>query len=85
MTTMERVVKIVADHMDVAPDRVLGSAKIMDDLGADSLDAIELTIALEEEFDVEINDMKASEWVTIGQVIEGLDALIAENAPKDAA
>jgi acyl carrier protein len=51
-----RVDKIVTEHLGVAPDKVTGSASLIDDLGADSLDIVELVMAFEEEFRVDIAD-----------------------------
>ena len=53
----ERVKKIVVEHLGVEPDKVVDSANFIDDLGADSLDTVELVMAFEEEFGVEIPDV----------------------------
>ena len=57
--TLERVRKIVIDHLDADPDKVTEKASFIDDLGADSLDNVELVMAFEEEFDIEIPDEDA--------------------------
>lgn len=54
--TAERIKKIVVEHLGVEPDKVVENASFLDDLGADSLDIIELVMAFEEEFGVEIPD-----------------------------
>lgn len=53
---LERVKKIVVENLDVEADKVVESASFIDDLGADSLDLVELVMAFEEEFDIEIAD-----------------------------
>ena len=52
--TLERVRKIVIEHLDADPEKVTEKASFIDDLGADSLDNVELVMAFEEEFDIEI-------------------------------
>ena len=54
--TLERVRKIVIEHLDADPEKVTEKASFIDDLGADSLDNVELVMAFEEEFDIEIPD-----------------------------
>ena len=56
---LERVRKIVIEHLDADPDKVTEKASFIDDLGADSLDNVELVMAFEEEFDIEIPDAAA--------------------------
>ena len=58
-TIIERVTKVVVDQLGVSEDQVTLDASFVDDLGADSLDTVELVMALEEEFDTEIPDDKA--------------------------
>jgi acyl carrier protein len=62
----ERVKQIVAEQLGVDEDQVTNEASFMDDLGADSLDTVELVMALEEEFDIEISDEDA-EKIQTGQ------------------
>ena len=66
----ERVKKIVVDHLDVEEDKVTEGASLMDDLGADSLDAVELVMAFEEEFSVEIPDDAANNIKTVGDAVK---------------
>ena len=56
---LERVRKIVIEHLDADPEKVTEKASFIDDLGADSLDNVELVMAFEEEFDIEIPDGRA--------------------------
>ena len=65
----ERVKKIVIEHLGVEEDKVIDSASFVDDLGADSLDTVELVMAFEEEFSVEIPDDVAEKITTIKDAI----------------
>ncbi|EAT15927.1 acyl carrier protein [Desulfuromonas acetoxidans] len=65
----ERVQKIVAEQLGVEEDQVTPEASFMDDLGADSLDTVELVMALEEEFDIEISDEDAEKIQTVKDAI----------------
>ena len=67
--TLERVRKIVIDHLDADPDKVTEKASFIDDLGADSLDNVELVMAFEEEFNVEIPDDAAESIQTFGDAV----------------
>jgi acyl carrier protein len=69
----ERVKKIVVEHLGVDADKVVESANFMEDLGADSLDTVELVMAFEEEFGVEIPDDAAETIVTVGDAIKFLE------------
>jgi acyl carrier protein len=74
----ERVKKIVVDHLGVDEDKVTESASFIDDLGADSLDTVELVMAFEEEFNVEIPDDAAEKIQTFGDAV----TFIKENAAE---
>ncbi len=69
-TVEERVKKIVVEQLGVKPEDVNNSASFVDDLGADSLDTVELVMALEEEFDTEISDEEAEKITTIQEAID---------------
>ena len=71
--TAERVKKIVVEHLGVEPEKVIEGANFIDDLGADSLDTVELVMAFEEEFNVEIPDDAAETIQTVGDAIKFLD------------
>jgi acyl carrier protein len=75
--TLERVRKIVIDHLDADPDKVTEKASFIDDLGADSLDNVELVMAFEEEFDVEIPDDAAEHIQTVGDAVKFIDEKLA--------
>ncbi|MEM9668533.1 MAG: acyl carrier protein [Pseudomonadota bacterium] len=66
---LERVKKIVVDNLDVEGDKVVESASFIDDLGADSLDLVELVMAFEEEFDIEIPDDVQENIRTVGDAV----------------
>ncbi len=68
----ERVRKIVVEHLNVEADKVTDKASFIDDLGADSLDQVELVMAFEEEFSVEIPDDAAETIQTFGNAVEFL-------------
>jgi acyl carrier protein len=69
----ERVKKIVVEHLGVDADKVVDNANFIDDLGADSLDTVELVMAFEEEFGVEIPDDQAETIVTVGDAVKFLE------------
>ena len=69
----ERVKKIVVEHLGVEPEKVQDNANFIDDLGADSLDTVELVMAFEEEFNVEIPDDAAETIVTVGDAVRFLE------------
>ena len=69
----ERVKKIVIEHLGVDADKVVDSANFIDDLGADSLDTVELVMAFEEEFDIEIPDDAAEHIQTVGDAVKFID------------
>src|SRR6266446_3952338 len=70
----ERVKKIVVEHLGVEPDKVTDAASFIDDLGADSLDTVELVMAFEEEFGCEIPDDAAEKIVTVKDAVSFIEA-----------
>ncbi len=70
----ERVKKIVIDHLSVEADKVTESASFIDDLGADSLDTVELVMAFEEEFGCEIPDDAAEKITTVKDAISFIES-----------
>lgn len=74
----ERVKKIVVEQLGVNEKEVTNDASFVDDLGADSLDTVELVMALEEEFEVEIQDEEAEKITTIQEAIDYINSQIKE-------
>jgi acyl carrier protein len=70
----ERVKKIVIEQLGVKEDEVSNASSFVDDLGADSLDTVELVMALEEEFECEIPDEEAEKITTVQQAIDYVNA-----------
>ena len=71
----EKVKKIIAEHLGIDDmEKITNDANFIDDLGADSLDTVELVMAFEEAFDVEIPDEKAETILTVGDAISHLES-----------
>lgn len=69
-TVEDRIRQIIVDQTGVKPDEVSLKSHLVNDLGLDSLDSVELTMALEEEFNIEIDDEVAEKLVTVQQVVD---------------
>ena len=74
----ERVKKIIIEQLGVESDKVTNDASFVEDLGADSLDTVELVMALEEEFECEIPDEDAEKITTVQQAIDYIKAHLGE-------
>jgi len=74
ITTVQQVKKIVAEQLGVKEEEVTNDASFVDDLGADSLDTVELVMALEEEFETEIPDEDAEKITTVQQAIDYINS-----------
>ncbi len=72
-TNQERLIEIIAQQLGIDSDNVTPDASFMEDLGADSLDTVELVMALEEEFDLEIPDSDAEKIQTVQDALDYLD------------
>lgn len=70
MAVEERIKKIIAEQLGVEEDDVIPEAKFVEDLGADSLDTVELVMALEEEFEIEIPDEDAEKIQTVSAAVD---------------
>ena len=70
----DKVKKMVADHLGVDETKVVDEANFIDDLGADSLDTVELVMAFEEEFGSEISDSEAEKILTVGDAIKFIES-----------
>jgi len=73
VATFDRVKKVVAEQLQVDPEQIVPDASFVEDLGADSLDVVELVMALEEEFDIEIPDDAAEHIQTVGDAVKFID------------
>ena len=73
----EKVKSVIAEQLGVKPDEVTDQAKFVDDLGADSLDTVELVMALEEEYGIEIPDEDAEKLTTVGEAIKYIEDKLA--------
>ncbi len=74
MSVEDKVIKMIAEKLDVDLDEVVPKAALVDDLGADSLDLVELVMTMEEEFDIEITDEEAEQLVTIQDAINFINS-----------
>ncbi len=72
-TVAERVKKIIVEQLGVKEEEVTNEASFIDDLGADSLDTVELVMALEEEFELEIADEQAEKISTVGEAVQHIE------------
>ena len=70
----DQVKKIVIDHLGIDESKVTPESKFIDDLGADSLDTVELVMAFEEEFGSEISDSEAEKILTVGDAIKFIES-----------
>ena len=73
---VEKIKKIIVEQLSVDADKVLPDASFTEDLGADSLDVVELVMAFEQEFNIEISDESAGKIKTVGDVISHIGGLI---------
>jgi len=69
MALLDEVKEVVVEQLNVNPDEIKEDSKFVEDLGADSLDVVELVMALEEKFDIEIPDADAEKIATVGDAI----------------
>lgn len=82
-TIEERVKRIVVEQLGVGSDEVTPEASFVDDLGADSLDTVELVMALEEEFNIEIPDGKAEQITNVQDAIDYIKVEVSKNEGDD--
>ncbi len=74
----DKVKKIIVDQLDVEEDKVTEAASITDDLGADSLDVVDLVMSFEEEFDIEIPDDQVEKIKTVGDIVKFIEEKVEE-------
>ena len=75
MSNKELVIKLVAEHFDISKDTVKLESNVFDDLGADSLDSIELILELEKNFDIEVLDEEIDDIQTVQDILDLVDNL----------
>ena len=80
MATVDDVKSIIVEQLHVTPEKVTDTAHFGDDLGADSLDIVELVMAFEEKFSIEIPDEDSQQLTTVGKAVEYLEKKLAEKA-----
>ncbi|MFQ6608138.1 MAG: acyl carrier protein [Fidelibacterota bacterium] len=73
MSSFDKVKDVIMDKLGVEEDKITPEASFIDDLGADSLDTVELIMQLEEEFGLEIPDEEAEKLTTVGSAVEYID------------
>jgi acyl carrier protein len=73
MSAEEKIKKIICEQLEVKEEDVVPEASFVDDLGADSLDQVELIMALEEEFDISISDDEAEKIITVQDAIDYIE------------
>jgi acyl carrier protein len=74
LVMLEKIKSIVSEQLNISPDKITLESSIIDDLGADSLDVVELVMALEENFGVEIPDEEAEKISTIGDIVNYIES-----------
>ena len=79
MATFDKIKDMIVDQLDVEADEVTMEASIQDDLGADSLDIVDLVMAVEDEFEVKIEDDVVEGMKTVGDIVKFIDAEKAED------
>jgi len=70
---VEKVTEIIVEQLSVTADQVTPESKMLEDLGADSLDAVELVMAVEEEFGIEVPDEEAEKLISVGDIISHVE------------
>jgi len=78
MSHKDRVIEVIEEQLSVNRDQIKEDASFIDDLGADSLDTVELVMALEEEFSMEIPDEEAEKITTVGEAIKYVDEHVSD-------
>jgi acyl carrier protein len=78
MIDREKFKEIIVDRLGADPNEITDDASFIDDLGADSLDTVELVMAFEEEFDIEIPDEDAEKLTTVGKALEYLESRLGK-------
>jgi len=72
--TFEKVRKLLAEQLNLDEEKILETSKVIDDLGADSLDVVEMLMTLEEQFDVTVSDEESVNMKTVGDIVKLIDS-----------
>ena len=83
MSVEQRVIEIVCEHLAVGKEKVTRNTSFIEDIGADSLDIVELVMELEEEFDIQIPDDQAEKIKTVGEAVDYIEAKIKDKQAGD--
>ncbi|BBJ27896.1 MAG: acyl carrier protein [Athalassotoga sp.] len=75
MDTFEKVKQLISDKLGVEGDKITEKSSFVDDLGADSLDLVDLVMALEDEFGIKVDDDKLEKFVTVGDVVQYINSV----------
>jgi len=75
---LDKIREIIVDQLDVEEEKVVPEASIQDDLGADSLDVVDLVMSIEESFDIEIPDEEVENIKTVGDIVKFIEAKTEE-------
>lgn len=85
VSTQQKVIEVVAHMAGITVESVKGDSNLVSDLGMDSLDTIEIVMALEEEFEIEITDLETENTTTVAGLVALVDAKRNQGAPQHAA
>lgn len=77
--SFDKVKKLLADQLNIAPEKITMTSKVIDDLGADSLDVVEMLMTLEDEFNVTVSDEESVNLKTVGDIVKLIDAKSKKN------
>ena len=83
MSVEQKVIDIVCEHLAVGKEKVTRSTSFVEDIGADSLDIVELVMELEEEFDIQIPDDQAEKIKTVGEAVDYIELKLKEKQGGD--
>ena len=72
--SFEKVRKLLAEQLNIAPDKVDLKSRVIEDLGADSLDVVEMLMVLEDEFNITVSDEESLELKTVGDIVKLIDS-----------
>ncbi|MGC8611358.1 MAG: acyl carrier protein [Mesoaciditoga sp.] len=75
MDTFQKVKQLISDKLGVEGDKITEKSSFVDDLGADSLDLVDLVMALEDEFGIKVDDDKLEKFVTVGDVVQYINSV----------